>query len=331
MGAKKNEAILNNILEAIGNTPLVKLNKIAKGFGAEVLVKCEYLNPSGSVKDRMALCMVEGAEEAGKIKPGLTTITDASSGNTAQALSMVGAVKGYKIKLRFPEDLAAPEKIRALKRYGADYELVSMEDENVRTLMEDAGLHGAMMEIPARAKCLEEEENYANFLWIRQFANPGNVAGVREIGRELLEQTNGKIDVFVASIGTGGTFLGISQVLKEALPNVRCIAVQPSGWEGWDDILSPEAEYIPGISGGIVQEIRDSGIADDVIFVGNDRAREMAYRLSGEEGIYCGMSSGANVYVALEEAKKPGMKGKVVVTPIVDRGDRNISDERYMT
>jgi len=201
----------------------------------------------------------------------------------------------------------------------------------VRRLAEEATLHGAMMEIPARAKCLDEEATTPNCLWMRQFSNPGNAAATGDIGRELLEQTGRKIDVFVASIGTGGTFLGIARVLKAALPDVRCIAVQPSGWEGWEDVLSPDAKYIPGISGGIVQEIRDSGIADEVVFVGNAEAREMAYRLSREEGIYCGMSSGANVYVAAQEAKKPGMKNKTFVTPIVDRGERNLSDERYMT
>lgn len=331
MSTGKESKIQNNILEVIGNTPLVKLNRIAKGSEAEVLVKCEYLNPSGSIKDRMALLMVEEAEQAGIIEPDESTIIDASSGNTAQALSMVCAVKGYKVKLFFPDVLGVPEKIRALNRYGSEFESVPIDDEDVDRLARNAGLHGATLEIPGRAKCLWAEESTPNFLWIRQFSNPANPGAASEIGRELLEQLDGEIDVFVASVGTGGTFLGISRVLKDAIPNVKCVAIQPSGYEGRDDLLSPEKKFIPGISGGLIQEIRDCGIVDESVFVSNEDAREMAYRLSREEGIHCGISSGANVKVALQESRKPSNKGKKVVTVIVDRADRYLTDERYTT
>lgn len=330
MNMYKHSGILNSILEAVGDTPLVRLNSVARGLSAEVLAKCEYLNPSGSIKDRMALRMISDAEEAGVIQPGVSVLTDASSGNTAQALSMVAAVKGYKVKVQFEAATAHPEKIRALERYGATFEIVET-DEEADLISQAAGLHGATIEIPGRLKCLREEEATPNHLWMRQFANPSNVAGQSEVAKELLVQTNGKIDVFVASIGTGGTFLGVTRVLKAALPHVRCIAVQPLGWEGWEDPLSPEKKYIPGISGGILQEIRDGSIADEVVFVNSEDARRIAYRLSREEGIYCGMSSGANVYVALEEAQKPEMRGKTITTVIVDRGDRYLSDERYIT
>lgn len=327
----KSNKIANNILEIIGNTPLLRLNKIGKGLDADILVKCEHLNPSGSVKDRMALCMVEMEEAAGKIKPGVSTISTASSGNTAMAVSMVCAVKGYRVKVRFPEATGVPEKIRALERYGAELEVVSMDDEESNKLAKAAGLHGATIEIPGRVVCYLEEQNKPDHLWIRQYANPGNAAGQSQIANELLEQTDGKIDVFVASIGTGGTFLGVSKVLKENIPNVKCIVVQPAGWDGWEDPLSPSKKYIPNISGGILEEIRDSGIADEIQFLGSDDAREMAYRLSREEGIYCGMSSGANVFVAHREASKPGMQGKTIVTILVDRGDRYLTHELYTT
>jgi cysteine synthase A len=323
--------ISNSILEAIGETPLVRLNKIAKDLEANVLVKCEHLNPSGSIKDRIALRIIEDAEAAGKITPGVSTLTTSSSGNTAQALSMVAALKGYKVIVRFEEATAHPEKTRPLERYGTKVEVMRLDDNRAENVAKEAGLHGATIEIPGRLRCFEEEQATPNHLWIRQFANPSNPTAQSEIGKELLAQTDGKVDVFIASIGTGGTFLGVSRMLKEVLPNVKCIAVQPTGWEGWVDPLSPDMKYIPNISGGIVQEIRDSGLADEIVFVGNNEAKETAYRLSLEEGIYCGMSSGAHVYVALQEASKPEMKGKNIITTIVDRGDRYITDERFIT
>lgn len=327
----KNNKIVNSLLELIGNTPLLRLNNFGKGLEANILVKCEYLNPSGSIKDRMALRMVEDAEKEGAITPSKTTLTDASSGNTAMALSMVGAIKGYKVKFYFPEATGVPEKIRALERYGAELEVVPMDDPASNRLSKAAGLHGATIEIPGRVKCYLEEQENPDHVWIRQYSNPGNIAGQANIGWELLEQTDGKIDVFVTSIGTGGTFLGVSRVLKEHIPNVKCIVVQPSGWVGWEDPLSPTKKYIPNISGGILEEIRDSGIADEIVFVGSDEARATAYRLSQEEGVFCGMSSGANVFIAAREASKPGMKGKNVVSVIVDRGDRYLTHEKYTT
>ncbi len=323
--------IMDSILDAIGNTPLVKLNRVAKGIAGNVLVKCEYLNPSGSIKDRMAIRMIEEAESRGKIKPGDTKIVEASSGNTAIALSMVCAVKGYPLKIYFPEATMVPEKIGMLKRFGAQLEQKKLDDEDADRLAKEAGLHGAAIEVPGRVQCLNDESKSHDIFWTRQFSNPANKEGQSTIAKELLEQTDGHVDVFIASIGTGGTLLGVSQILKKELPNVKCIAVQPSGWEGWRDPLSPSTKYIPGVTGGLTKEIRDSGIVDEVVWVGNKEAREMAYRLSGEEGIFCGMSSGAQVFVAVNEAKKPAMKGKNIITVLVDRGDRYFNDERYIT
>jgi cysteine synthase A len=331
MSAEYDGSILDNILGAIGNTPLVRLNRITKGVDANILVKCEHLNPSGSIKDRMGLRMIEDAEAEGTIKPGRTIIGDASSSNTAQALSMIGAVKGYKVKLFFPELLATKEKVYALSRYGAEYGIAPIEDEESIQLINKTGLCGATLDILGRLECLKEEKRNEKFLWMRQFSNPSNIDGVSQIGNELLAQTNGKINTFVSSIGTGGTFLGISRVLKRELPNVKCVGVQPSAWEGWINVIDCVVNDMPGIFGGIVKEIQDSGIADEIIFVSNYEAKAMAYRLSAEEGLYCGISSGANVYAALQVAKKPGMREKNIVTLLVDRGERNLSDESYMT
>jgi len=167
--------------------------------------------------------------------------------------------------------------------------------------------------------------------WTRQFSSPWNTGAQSKIAHEILEQTDGQVEVFVASVGTGGTFLGVAQVLKRHLPNVRCIAVEPTGREGYPDPLSPDAKFIPDISGGIVKEIRDSGIADEIVRLESEDARRMAYRLSAEEGLDVGISSGANVFVALNEARKVPSKALNVVTILVDRGDRYLNDQRFTT
>jgi cysteine synthase A len=324
-------SISNSLLEAIGGTPLVRLNKISEGLYGEILVKCEHLNPSGSIKDRMALTMIEDAEKDGVLKPGVSTITESSSGNTAIALSMVSAIKGHRLKIYFPGETGMPERMRPLMRYGAEYEVIDIDDEESDRIAKEAGLHGATIEIPGRVKAFGDENDHPDHYWIRQYSNPGNVLGQSEIGSEILVQTGNKVDVFIASIGTGGSFLGISQVFKRELPEVKCIAAQPLGWDGWEDPLSPDKKFIPNISGGIVKEIRDSSIADEVVFITNSDAKDMAYRLSREEGIDCGMSSGANVFAAFNEAKKPEMQGKTIIALIVDRGDRYLNSEQYTT
>ncbi len=323
--------IHNSILEVIGGTPLVRLQHLPEDAVGQVLMKCEYLNPSGSVKDRMALCMIETAERDGKIDPSRTHIEEASSGNTAIALSMVCAAKGYPVKIYFPEATVVPEKIAYLKRFGAELEETPLDFDDANRMAKEAGLHGAAIEVPGRVKCLNDEKNDPSVYWTRQFSNPANKMGQTAIAHELLEQTGGKVDAFVASIGTGGTLLGVASVLKQEVPHARIIAVQPTGWEGWTDPLSKDTKYIPGITGGLNKEIRDSGIVDEVVWVGTEEARTTAYLLSQKEGILCGMSGGANVYVAIQEARKPEMKDKNIVAVLVDRGDRYFSDERYIT
>jgi len=157
-----------------------------------------------------------------------------------------------------------------------------------------------------------------------------NMLAHSELGKEILAQLNGRVSVWLSSIGTGGNFLGVAKTLKKHNPDVKCIAVEPSGWPGWVDPLSSEAKYVPGITGGIIEEIKGSGLLDEVVFVGNEEAQEMAYRLSREEGMFCGISTGANVYAAINEAKKHG-PSKNIVTVAVDSGDRYFTDERYIT
>ncbi|MDW8044742.1 MAG: cysteine synthase family protein [Nitrososphaerota archaeon] len=319
--------VVDSILELIGNTPMLRLNRLmkAEGIQANILLKLEYLNPSGSYKDRF-IRMVESAEREGKLKPGYT-IVESSSGNTAIALAMIGAVKGYKVKIFYPQDVWQMEKKKILERFGAEIEMVPLEETD---LARKYGVHGARVEIPGRIKCKELEESRSDVWWARQFSNPENVAAHRELGKEILKQTDGKVDVFIASIGTGGNFLGVSQVLKSEIPNVKCIAVEPSQRPGRIDPLSKEAKYIPGVTGGIIEEIRKSGLVDEIVYVSNEDARDTAYKLSRIEGVFCGMSTGANVYVALKEARRL-KAGQNIVTCAVDRGDRYLTDERFIT
>jgi len=318
--------VVDSILDLIGNTPMLRLHKVTEGIEATVLVKLEYLNPSGSYKDRIALRMIEDAEKTNRLKSGYT-IVESSSGNTAIAVAFVGRVKGYKVRIYYPQDVWQEEKKKTLFRFGAEIEMVPLVETEVAR---EAGVHGARVEIPGRVKCKKLEESNPDIWWARQFSNPSNVFAHNELGKEILEQTGGNIDVYVSSIGTGGNFLGVTQVLKEKIPHVKCLAAEPEGWPGWVDPLSPEAKFVPGITGGIIEQVRDSDLFDEVVFVSNDDARNMAYRLSREEGMFCGMSTGANVFVAINEAKKLG-PGKQVVTVAVDSGDRYFSDERYIT
>lgn len=320
--------VKNNILECIGNTPLVRLNRVTKDIEASVLVKPEFLNPSGSIKDRIALKMIEQAEKDEKLKPGYT-ILEASSGNAALGISLVGAAKGYRVKVCYAETLGRIEKVKMMERYGTEVESVPPDFGKVRST------HGAAVEVPGRVKCKMLEETQPNMWWARQFSNPAAVEAHRELGKEIFDQTDGNVDVFVASVGTGGTFLGITSFLKERIPKLRAVAVEPYSWgiggKGATLISGFKSEnVIPGITGGIIETIVKSGIVDELVRVTDEEAINMAHRLSREEGLFCGMSAGANVFVALKEAQKL-KKGQNVVTVLPDSGDRYITAERYTT
>ena len=311
-------SVMSSILEAIGNTPLVRLNKVTKNIECEVLVKCEFLNPSGSLKDRVAKHMIATAEKEGKLKPGYTVV-EASTGNMGIALAMTCAIKGYKFTCCMPREMTE-ERSKIMKMYGA-------EIRDTGSIFTAEGVKFVHREV-AR----EMEQSNPNMWWARQFSNWANVLAHKETtGYEIIQQTGGKIDAFVMSVGSAGTLMGVALALKEKLPDrkVRIVAVEPKA----SPMLSKgKAGYhaIPGISDGIIPEILDKKIYDELVLVSDEEAREMSHRLRREEGLFCGISSGANVFASLKVAKELG-KGKTVVTVLPDSADRYFSMEEYVT
>jgi cysteine synthase A len=312
------------ILDVIGHTPMIRLGRLADAVRANVFLKLEYLNPSGSLKDRIALKMIEDAEAKGILKPR-SSILESSTGNTGIALSFVGRQKGYQVIIyeTTPGKIGA-EKRKIMRSYGADVR--SLPPEQLAK-MKERSVAGAEVELPGRQMCLELERADPRYWWARQFSNPANVLAHHETGREILEQTDGKVDVFVASIGTGGTLKGIAEVLKQTNPKVRVVGIQPA---------SSKIPVIPGkpypqseISGGIIAEmLLVKNLIDEVVTVGDEEAVAMTHNL-WREGLFAGVSSGANVLVALQEAKQ--FEGSQVVTVLPDSGDRYFTEEHYVT
>lgn len=312
------------ILDVIGHTPMIRLGRLADAVRANVFLKLEYLNPSGSLKDRIALKMIEDAEAKGILNPR-SSILESSTGNTGIALSFVGRQKGYQVIIyeTTPGKIGA-EKRKIMRSYGADVR--SLPPEQLAK-MKERSVAGAEVELPGRQMCLELERADPRYWWARQFSNPANVLAHHETGREILEQTDGKVDVFVASIGTGGTLKGIAEVLKQTNPKVRVVGIQPA---------SSKIPVIPGkpypqseISGGIIAEmLLVKNLIDEVVTVGDEEAVAMTHNL-WREGLFAGVSSGANVLVALQEAKQ--FEGSQVVTVLPDSGDRYFTEEHYVT
>ena len=292
---------VNNIVELIGDTPVVKLNRVVEDGSADVYVKLEYQNPGSSVKDRIALAMLEAAEKEGKIKPG-DTIIEPTSGNTGIGLAMVAAAKGYKAVFVMPDTMSS-ERRALLKAYGAELVLTPGAE----------GMKGAIK----KAKELKEEKGYFE---PQQFENPANPK-VHELttGPELVEQFEGtEIDAFLAGVGTGGTLTGAGKVLKEKYPNIQIVAIEPED----SAILSggnPGPHKLQGLGAGFVPDTLDTKVYDDVIKVGNEEAMEMSRRVAKEEGILGGISSGAAIKAALKKAKELG-EGKTVVTVLPSNG-----------
>jgi cysteine synthase A len=301
-------ARVRGITELIGGTPLLRLNRISDESGAEVYGKLESFNPGGSVKDRIGLSMIEAAEREGRITPGRTTVIEPTSGNTGIALAMVCAARGYDIVLCMPETMSV-ERRQLLLAYGARLELTPGGD----------GMRGAIER--ALALAAEGEDTFIP----QQFENEANPdVHCRTTAEEIWSDTDGRIDAFVAAVGTGGTITGVGRFLRERRPGVRLIAVEPSA----SPVLSggrPGSHPIQGIGAGFVPAVLDTGIYDEVVQVDPDDAYGAARRLAAEEGLLAGISAGANAWAAEQVARRPEHSGCTVVTVICDTGERYLS------
>jgi len=357
---------INSITEAIGHTPLLKLNRIGKGAGANVFVKLEYLNPSGSYKDRMALAMIEAAEKGltwnGKVLPPDGTVVEASAGNTAPAVAMVCAAKGYRAKFvlyRYMLEGGANSRMLITGSYGPQ---VAVSSEPSRYLT-DAQMAALLADHPdmnrdmphvlaAKTDCYMDEANDPKCVWVDQIYNEHNYIAQTELGREIWSQLDGQVDAIGCSVSSGGALLGMCLGLAEnGLRPPLTFGVVPRGSENYFTLTKEEngrgefrisdvKKHVAGAMGlqkwvteaPVVQTMLDRGYPDKFFLVSDIEAREMANRLCREEGIFCGMSSGANVAVALKIAERLGA-GKNVVTLIVDRRDRYLSEspnEKYV-
>lgn len=303
--------IYDNVSELIGRTPLVRLNRLTKGLDAEVAVKLEFYNPANSVKDRIGVAIIDAAEKAGALKPG-GTIVEGTSGNTGIALAMVGAARGYKVILTMPETMSTERRVM-LRAFGAEIVLTPGSE----------GMRGAV------EKAKEIVESTDNSIWAQQFANEANPAIHRTTtAEEIWADTDGRVDIFVAGVGTGGTITGVGQVLKERKPGVQIVAVEPKD----SPILnggSPGPHKIQGIGANFVPEILDTTIYDEVFDASLEDSVAVARALGTEEGILGGISSGAIVWAALELAKRPENAGKLIVAVVCDFGERYISTVLY--
>ena len=303
--------IVNSIVEAIGETPLVRLNRLDESLPGNVAVKLEFYNPAGSVKDRIGRAIIDAAEESGALKPG-GTIVEGTSGNTGIALAMVGAARGYRVILTMPETMSAERRV-LLRAYGAQIVLTPGTE----------GMRGAV------EKAKEIVANTENAILASQFSNEANPAiHYKTTGPEIWEATDGKVDIFVAGIGTGGTISGSGKYLKEQNPNIKVVAVEPK-----DSPLLSEGRVGPhkiqGLGANFVPDTLNRGIYDSVTPVSAEDAMRTSRLLATQEGILGGISSGAAVWAALEEAKKSENKDKLIVAIVPDFGERYISTALY--
>jgi cysteine synthase A len=310
--------IKNNITQCIGNTPLVLFRKISEGCVATIAGKMENMNPLWSVKDRIAKSMIDAAERDGKIKPG-TVIIEPTSGNTGIGLAYVCAARGYKLRVTMPESMTV-ERRRLLKALGADVVLTPAAE----------GMPGAVR----RAEGIIAEEPGKYFM-PQQFNNPANPEVHRKTtAEEIWRDTDGKIDILVSGVGTGGTITGVSEVLKQRKPSYKAIAVEPvnspvitqkkAGQE-----LKPGRHTIQGIGAGFIPGVLNVSIIDEVVQVKDEDAADTARKLSTQEGIFCGISGGAAAWAAIQVAKRPENSGKLIVVVLPDLGERYLSTQLY--
>ncbi len=299
--------IADNVTELIGNTPLVRLHRVTDGAGAEVLAKLEFANPGGSVKDRIGLSMIEAAEAAGKLGPD-TIILEPTSGNTGIGLAVVAVAKGYRCTLIMPET-ASLERRKLMRAYGAQLILTPGAE----------GMKGAIR----RAEEMAAQD--ARYFIPQQFENPANPAVHRRTtAEEIWRDTGGRLDIFVAGVGTGGTLTGVGQVLKPRNPQLRVVAIEPAD----SPVLSggqPGPHKLQGLGAGFVPKVLDTSLIDEIVKVTNDEAFAMARRVPREEGILVGISSGAAIHAAVQIAKRPENAGKRIVVIVPSNGERYLS------
>ncbi len=303
--------ILDDITQAVGHTPLIRLSKVGAGLPGQVLGKAEFLNPLASVKDRIGLSMIRAAEATRAIGPE-TTIIEPTSGNTGIALAFVCAARGYRLVLTMPETMSM-ERRQLVAALGAEVMLTPGAQ----------GMKGAI------TAARELADQIGDAFIPMQFENPANPDAHRQTtAEEIWEDTDGQVDAFVAGVGTGGTITGVAEVLKARKPEVRVVAVEPAS----SPVLSggePGPHKIQGIGAGFVPDVLQTGLLDEIIAVANEDAFAMSRRLAREEGILVGISSGANVHAALEVAARPESEGKLIVTILCDTGERYLSTELF--
>jgi cysteine synthase A len=303
--------IYDDVTQLVGGTPLVRLNRLTEGLDATVAVKLEFYNPANSVKDRIGVAIIDAAEKSGALKPG-GTIVEGTSGNTGIALAMVGAARGYKVILTMPETMSTERRVM-LRAFGAEIVLTPGSE----------GMRGAV------EKAQEIVANTENSIWAQQFANEANPEIHRKTtAEEVWADTDGKVDIFVSGIGTGGTITGVGQVLKERNPDVQIVAVEPKD----SPILNggaPGPHKIQGLGANFIPELLDTNVYDEVLDATLEDSVAVARELGVKEGILGGISSGAIVWGALELAKRPENAGKLIVAVVCDFGERYISTVLY--
>lgn len=303
--------IYNDVTELIGNTPLVKLNRVTEGLPGNVIAKLEFYNPANSVKDRIGNAIIDAAERSGELKPG-GTIVEGTSGNTGIALAMVGAARGYKVILTMPDTMSQERRV-VLRAFGAELVLTPGAD----------GMRGAV------DKANEIVANTDNAILASQFANPANPA-IHEAttGEEIWEATDGKVDYFVAGVGTGGTITGAGRTLKKHNSDIQLVAVEPKA----SPLLTEGTagpHKIQGLGANFVPEVLDQELLDEIIAVTNEDAIEVSRKVAAAEGILGGISAGANIKAALEIAARPEAEGKNIVVIVPDFGERYVSSILY--